>query len=672
MALVDKDVLDAPQAIETVDRTPPYWSEPEHTSLGAIENRTSFRNKRSNSCKWLPDYASPLSHSITSEDCNVLHERGAFDVPDPRSRARILNAYFQFVHPALPILSSEEFLMVLDTSYNDSRGVSFLLFQAVIFAATAFQPVDSLVLEGFKDRREARKARFDRINLLYSYGCEEDRIAILQSVLLMTYWDDTSDQDQGAWHFVGVARSIFDSIKAKPTDSEQKFIQQQPGLWNRLSWSCYIRDRLVCLQTRRPFQFYESDFSSDTLQPSDFEAGPLPTGCCLGDDGSHPAIRDPSMRSVLSQISITLVQCCKCITRILECQYTRFREPNQFTNIFMATLSPRRPHAMNVEVLLRDIELEEWLATLPDALRWYPSDPFFQISKHGEVFLHFRAMLSGIYGLACSALHRPQLLVTASSLPELTELSKRRLCYSADTITQTYIYLRSRCLTHLFPDSQVTALETAIITHLDNLESTESLTRQSAMEFFQSCAQGLQQLTETYASAASVLASLDVAIRNTQISLEIEDTQLHDSLESNRPSHKRIMMAQRKSNSHQETFASSPTIADQLDNLNPPQMSKMLCSHFMMTPAERSLLQDLASTEGGSLDLYSEEDSESDEDSYTFSGPVHNPYQSQLSSTQALPQTETIFSDPQRHPSIDIYEHENIDDDWNVLRSLLL
>lgn len=432
------------------DRLPQCWTEEDQISPEAPKDGRPYNKSSVDWSKWLPDYASSLSSSITSQDCNFLHQEGAFDVPGINARAKVLNSYIQFVHPALPILNLEDFLMVIDKSYNGTRGISFLLFQAVIFAATAFQTSESVALEGFKSRKEARATRFKRTELLYSYGCEEDRITILQSVLLMTYWDGTSSDTRDAWHFVGVAKALLESIQAKPTEFERKFIRQQPGLWNRISWSCYMRDRLVCIQTRRPFQFNEVDFSMQTLQTSDFEVGPLSTKCCLGADGSHPAIRDPSMRDVLSQISISLLECCKCITRIVNCQYMSSRKRNQPTNPSKVSLVPKYFGAMSAEVLLRDIELEEWLDTLPKALRWCPPNPRLQFNKHEEVLLHFRAMLNGIYSLACSALHRPQLAVIGSRLPELLELSKQRLWHSANMITKTYKYFRSKGLNHLF------------------------------------------------------------------------------------------------------------------------------------------------------------------------------------------------------------------------------
>ncbi|KAJ5360470.1 hypothetical protein N7517_009661 [Penicillium concentricum] len=215
-------------------------------------------------------------------------------------------------------------------------------------------------------------------------------------------------------------------------------------------------------------------------------------------------------------------------------------------------------------------------------------------------------------------------------------------------------------------------LSTAPVTHLDNVNSTEPSNRQSGMESFQSCTQGFQQLRETYPSAASALDSVDDAIRKTAISLEIRDTQLSRLLNSDRASYGGTIVTQPEYNDRPETVTASSTIAQQLGNLDPPQISKLLCSHFMMTPSERSLLQDLASTEANSLDLHSDGDSASDEDSYGSSGRDPAPYKSQLSSTQITPQTETTVPNTQIHPSIELYEHENAQDDWDLLQSLLL
>lgn len=555
--------------------------------------------------RWLPDYASPLSLTITREDCNVLHKEGAFDIPDARVRDELLRSYIQFVHPALPILNLGGFLMVIDKSYTGGTGISFLLFQAVMFAATAFETVESLALEGFKNRREARKTRFDRLRMLYSFGCEDDRVAILQTVLLMTYWDDKSDDGHDAWYFVGVAKAIWRSIEMKPTNSETELKQQKQGLWKRISWSCYIRDRLVAISMRHTFHIDEADFQTPMLRPSDYEVGPISTKCCLGSDGSHPAIRDPSMHRLLAQISIALVQCCKCITRIINCQYTvshKQRIPRSTSKNFLVL---KCVTATSAEVLLRDSELEEWHDSLPDFLRWDPSDTLHQINKHSDVVLLFRAMLNGIYNLACSALHRPQLASTSPKLPELVDLSNRRVHSSAIAITNTYSYFKLQGPKSLLPDGQVAMLETAIITHLGDLKSTISSTREAAILTFQSCAQALKQLGETYPSADLVLAFVDAAVRKKTTPIQTKEFAFTYPLDNEELGHNDRVTNDSRGTDNPGRIP-EPNISQQLDNSNPPQMSKLLCSHFMMTPSERSMLQGLVSLESGNSELYSD------------------------------------------------------------------
>lgn len=220
----------------------------------------------------------------------------------------------------MPILDLENFLVVIDKSYTGSQGVSFLLFQAIMFAATQYETTESIIREGFRDRREARKTRYERVKLLYSYGCEDDLVAILQTVLLMTFWDE-SCEDFDAWHWVGVANALIKSIKVRANQPGTREETCPAKLWRRIRWSCYMRDRLVAITKRRPMHMKESELDIPMLTMSDFEMGPLSTKCCLGTDGSHPAIRDPSTRRVLAQASIALAQLCRCISRVLESQY---------------------------------------------------------------------------------------------------------------------------------------------------------------------------------------------------------------------------------------------------------------------------------------------------------------------------------------------------------------
>lgn len=558
-----------------------------------------------NRCEQLPPWASPIPPAITEEDIKFLQLEGALEVPDGNVRSELLRNYVQFVHPVVPVLDLEGFLTVFNGSHNSSLGVSFLLFQAVIFAATAFETAESLSLEGFRDRREARRIRFERVKMLYSVGCENDRMTVLQTALLMTHWDDDSNED--AWHFVGIAKELWQSIETNPTTLESRVVHYQKGLWNRISWSCYTRDRLVALRMRRSPQIDQAEFKRPALRLSDFEISPLSTKCCLGDHGSHPAIRDPSARKLLSQVMILLAEYCTCITRIIECQYTVSVYRGAPDNTSSQSLVPRQPRATNAEVLLRDGELADWHNSIPEPIRLLSSGFLQRNKRHGDVMLYFGGFLNGIYNLALSTLHRPQLIPTSCEIPELVELSTSRARDAAFTITEAYITCKKYNQDLIMSDLQVTMMESAITTHFTELEAANSSVRQRAIQNFQTCAQALRHLADTYPSADAALAFLDVAVRNKTSSAQGNPLNGHRVHESAWENTNRLRSGSQDISSPENNLF--PTISQQIERLNPPQTSKLLCSHFMMTSSEKAFLRDLICLEDCTPEISSEEDS---------------------------------------------------------------
>ena len=509
----------------------------------------------------------------------------------------------------------------MDETYEGSQGASFLLFQAVMFAATTFQSPKSVRLEGLRDRRALRKARFERVRTLYLHGCEEDRVTLLQTVLLMTYWDDASHEGYSSTDYVGVAKAILRSIELDPRDTETQMMQQKPGLWRRLRWSCYIRDKLVAISMRCLIQVEEPESDAEMLGPQDLEIGPVSTRCCLGPDGSHPAIRDPAIRDLLSQTTISIVQACKHITRILDCQCIPIQSGPPDTSTDYQNI--KRPPVSGAEVLLREGELEEWYHSLPELLKWRRSDHMQELKKHSEVILFFQSMFFGIYNLASATLHRPQLASVDSRLPEIFELSKQRLYHSALTITETYQFFKKSHANYKLPDEMVAMLESAIITHLVNLKSPDSSDRQLAMDSFQLCAQGLQQLGDTFPSADTALAFVDATVQEQDTSSHHSDASPYYGRFGHSKRSINVMKTRSMSQNCNSRQERKRTIPEHLENLNIPQMSQLLCSHFLMTPSEKFLLQALTSPE--------EEDTDSDSDNASMTpgtqGSLHDPSQ---------------------------------------------
>ena len=128
------------------------------------EPRTSFygNSSQQSSPAELPRFIKPLPSKIGPEEVSYLAKKGALTVPNGMLRSEMLRAYIEFVHPYMPLLDLHDFLGVIDRSDGSNGKVSLILFQAVMFAGSAFIDMQYLRSAGYATRKEARKAFFQR------------------------------------------------------------------------------------------------------------------------------------------------------------------------------------------------------------------------------------------------------------------------------------------------------------------------------------------------------------------------------------------------------------------------------------------------------------------------------------------------------------------------------
>jgi hypothetical protein len=110
----------------------------------------------------LPRFIKPLPAKIGPEEISYLEKKGALTVPKGTLRSEMLRAYVEFVHPYMPLLDLHDFLTVIDRSDGSKGKVSLILFQAVMFAGSAFVDMSHLRSAGYATRKEARKDFFQK------------------------------------------------------------------------------------------------------------------------------------------------------------------------------------------------------------------------------------------------------------------------------------------------------------------------------------------------------------------------------------------------------------------------------------------------------------------------------------------------------------------------------
>ncbi|RFU34666.1 hypothetical protein B7463_g1596, partial [Scytalidium lignicola] len=477
----------------------------------------------------LPAFLKTLPQRMSPVDIDYLHAKGSLSLPEPDIRNALLRSYVEYVHPYMPLLELHEFLRIINEGTGESGKISLLLFHAVLFAGTAFVDMDYLKRAGFSNRKAARKAFFQKARVLYDFDYEVDRVSLVQSLLLMTYWYETPDDQKDTWHWMGVAISLAHTIGLHRNPEKSNMDIRSQKLWKRIWWSCFMRDRLVALGMRRPTRVKDEDYDVPMLTEDDFEIKALSDDITVISP-SCTLIRDVEAQRELAQMCIAKAKLCLCVSHVLSAQYSvlvkhqgmQGREGSARSSVM---LFPKKLDQTD-EVRRCDLELNQWINELPLSCHYSNEPPTGPSSGPMQVQ---RALLHMIYFTTLSALHRPQVLPSASSVQidknrELQDLSRKKVREASREITRISQDLHTRGLERYLPTTGVTVLLPAIIIHLLDIKSCNDEARQAAMEGFCQCMLVLEKLRDNYASADFATQFLEAAIRKADIDMVINNS----------------------------------------------------------------------------------------------------------------------------------------------------
>ena len=349
-------------------------------------------------------------------------------------------------------------------------------------------------------------------------------MAIVQALLLMTYWYETPDDQKDTWHWMGVAISLAHTIGLHRNPSPTAMPPRKQKLWKRIWWSCFMRDRLVALGMRRPTRIKDEDFDVPMLEPEDFETTELPAHVLP----SCTMLRDPALLSDLAHLCIAKAKLCLCISHVLSAQYSvLIRDQGQAMGQDGNTRSsvmlfPKKLDQTN-EVRACDAELAEWLLSLPAPCIYRSPTPADLDAGQASLVVQ-RALLYMCYHATLSALHRPQVLPSAETAAQpqcraLQEVSRRQVREASGEITRAAQSLFHLQLARYLPTTGVTVLLPAIIIHLLDIKSPIGGVREDARRGFGTCMGVLELLRDNYAAADFATQFLGAAMRKAGIEI---------------------------------------------------------------------------------------------------------------------------------------------------------
>jgi hypothetical protein len=125
------------------------------------------------------------SAGLSDLEYQILQKKGAFILPPKWVCKELIEAYFAWVAPILPIINRVEFMR----GFAEEQPPSYLLMQSVLLAGCRVCK-HPYVRDDDGSTRSTSKAIYRRAKALYDANHETDRLAIVQALTLLGwYWD---------------------------------------------------------------------------------------------------------------------------------------------------------------------------------------------------------------------------------------------------------------------------------------------------------------------------------------------------------------------------------------------------------------------------------------------------------------------------------------------------
>ncbi|PTD02515.1 Cutinase transcription factor 1 alpha [Fusarium culmorum] len=225
------------------------------------------------------DHPANIDYLSTSAS-RYLQDESALTLPDMQACMPTLQAYFAWFHPCFPILDRVEFSRRLAASQ-----ASYLLLQCMLFIGASYCDDATITSMGFSNRAEAKSLLYTRARLLFHADWEKDRLTLIQSLFLLSFWRGGPSDVRDVRYWLGVVIGVAES---HGLHRSTRFATSDPSnarIRKRIWWSIYVRERQSAASLGLPSRIRDDDCDVEPLAVSDLETevtspGDSPFGSC--------------------------------------------------------------------------------------------------------------------------------------------------------------------------------------------------------------------------------------------------------------------------------------------------------------------------------------------------------------------------------------------------------
>ncbi|KAL1961988.1 hypothetical protein VTN77DRAFT_679 [Rasamsonia byssochlamydoides] len=415
---------------------------------------------------------------LDNMEIDILHQRGAFLLPPRQLCDDLVEAYFKWVAPVVPIINRSRFMR----QYRDPKNPpSLLLLQAILLAGSRVCTNPQLMDQN-GSTIPASMTFYKRAKALYDANYEDDRVTIVQALVLMGwYWEGPEDVTKNVFYWSRVAIIVAQGSGMHRSVENSQLSKADKRLWRRIWWTLFTRDRSVAVALGRPININIDDSDVEMLTEEDF---------IEDEDDNTPAEYPPDPIHV--QFFLQYVKLCEIMGLVLSQQYS------------VASKS-RRTNA--IDLTHSDMALADWLQNCPKEVYW-------ERSRH-----HFWAALlhSNYYTTLC-LLHRAHMPPASSSSGYRTEemaYPSRTIAFqAAGMITSIVEKLQANDEIRYTPAFIVYSLFSALIMHVYQMRSSVPSVVATCQERIGICMQALKDVSKVWLVAKMVHTLFEYILGN--------------------------------------------------------------------------------------------------------------------------------------------------------------
>ncbi|KAL7627617.1 Transcriptional activator of fatty acid utilization [Parahypoxylon ruwenzoriense] len=394
-------------------------------------------------------------------EIDILHQRGAFLLP-PRSLCdELIESYFKWVHPIVPVINRTRFMR----QYQDPKNPpSLLLLQAVLLAGSRVCNNPQL-MDANGSTTPAALTFYKRAKALYDANYEDDRVTIVQALLLMGwYWEGPEDVTKNVFYWSRVALIVAQGSGMHRSVEASQLSKADKRLWKRIWWTLFTRDRSVAVALGRPCTINLDDSDVEMLTEDDF----------LEDEPDNASGFAPDPIHV--QFFLQYVKLCEIMGLVLSQQYS-------------VASKGRRQNA--IDLTHSDMALADWLQNCPKLVYW-------EMPRH-----HFwSALLHSNYYTTLCLLHRahmPPNNSNAARFPDDSSYPSRNIAFqAAGMITSIIENLSAHDELRYCPAFVVYSLFSALIMHVYQMRSPVPSIQQVTQVRIRTCMEALKEVSRVW------------------------------------------------------------------------------------------------------------------------------------------------------------------------------